>query len=189
MKAYAAWFFMSIGLLASPGVSAQLANPGTASAPVLVATGSCQPACGANQICASTGQCMQLVRLAAESPEPPEPPAPEKTLRSKPLMVTGIVMTSAGVVTVAVGLVELVLAGFGCYVIYNPSEGERCGSVAPLAKKGGLTMLAGAGVIMVGVPILVYGAHPVEKRPHALRAGPSVELVAGPASLALRGTF
>jgi hypothetical protein len=186
MKLHALWLGLSIGLLVCSGVRGQTTRPATAIAPAFIETGTCQPACGVNQICASSGQCLQLVRLVEE---PLEPPEPEKVHRSKPLMVTGIVIVSAGGIIAGIGILELMFAGLMCMFTEDHGVGERCGDEKPIAKKGGLALLAGAGVLGIGTPIVVYGAFPVVKRPRLGRAGPSVELLAGPASLSLRGSF
>jgi len=108
-----------------------------------------------------------LVPLADPQPEPvaDEPWEPKRESRSKPIMVSGIVVSSAGVLVIGGGVLVLMGLGILCWASEDHG-GETCGDFKSPATKAGLVTLAGAGILALGAPIIVYGAYPVVKQPH-----------------------
>ncbi len=102
--------------------------------------------------------------------------------RSGGAMAGGIVMISVGGVSVVVGAFTLLIASLANSFGGGGDNGETAGAVLVL---GGLGMVGG------GIPLLIYGSNRVMVSDNALALPPAPrgEVVIGPGSFGLRGSF
>jgi hypothetical protein len=110
--------------------------------------------------------------------------------RSAGAMVGGIVLTSLGVIGMAVGTASYVDAVGGCREVNVGGSlvRENCNNSG--AKLFGMTtLLVSASGAAVGVPLWIYGAEKVALSPEDEAPIHAAAVIVGPASAALRVTF
>jgi hypothetical protein len=204
MKSCALWisFVLTLAIVKvanAQAVAAEVAPGSAAPAPMAPAQAvPCSPACAPNQVCASNGQCMQLVPMVPYAFPEPLPPQPTTRRRSAPMMISGIVLTGVGGMFAIVGLVYWGMGSLACSDSTSTSDGSSCATELKAIRNAGRVMAVGGGIMAtVGIPLIIVGAKRVPltdandgtSTAAAHRYAPQAEVVIGPGALSLRGSF
>jgi hypothetical protein len=130
----------------------------------------------------------------------PQPAPPKRRISNVPLMVGGILLTTAGVASVITGsaLIGTASERFDVYCENSTGATYVCAHKDDSGRlAASITMLIGGGVgLAVGIPLWVVGGKRVrvdapkdEKQPEPAPLKASAEIVVGPALTGVRGTF